>query len=421
MRWRFLCPAVAACLAACSSFAPPHTDHGRIDTSLPADIAAWLCANACRETMPHADPLPWHHGVLVAQRGDAFVVCIERRIDGQSTFVADGRLFAERSVAGALPRLTFAPEPLPPFQSPLATRLSLRVQPFGSGSRISTELPPTAPAALLLELRELIVLAEAVQSGEAALRAGRTADVVTNSEAVGERHATGSGHVRALLVGQLWLQAALAHQRDGDARGELVAVRSARMVDPQQPGTASWQAALEQRLGRDGAARQHFDLAAANAADPLLRLLAAGNSSAAAALAKADGNGLRAEIGARIAAGDLGAANNLLHTAHDRDPDPRADLQLLHELQLRQGDARRALGTALLLREYAPSAASERRCADGFAALDQGSLAARARLRGHQLAPMQLLSPMQVAMFVLRGQTPEGDGLNGEMRAAPMR
>jgi hypothetical protein len=122
-------------------------------------------------------------------------------------------------------------------------------------------------------------------------------------------------------------------------------------------------------------------VAALRSDEPAARGQAARALAELAARAAAPGPRLRTAAATTLLAGDPGTARQLLHRAQQASADPPADLLLLQSLQLATGDRRAALESALLLREYLPSADSERLVAQAFHAEGLAPFAERAQER----------------------------------------
>src|SRR5262249_13044827 len=100
----------------------------------------------------------------------------------------------------------------------------------------------------------------------------------------------------------------------------------------------------------------------------------------------------------RLTAGDARSAEALALQARAEEPDPVADLRLRHRLAEVRDDARAALGTALLLREYAADARAEQLLALDLDRVGCDGLARRAglRARGLDLPGAELLAALAV-------------------------
>ncbi|HZT55157.1 MAG TPA: hypothetical protein VFA35_02955, partial [Burkholderiaceae bacterium] len=185
---------------------------------------------------------------------------------------------------------------------------------------------------------------------------------------------------------------------------DLLAARSdlqaARALDPTLPGVDYRIGQLDRALGQDELAVPRLRLAAALAADPALRAAAA--DEAGQSLARRDdaarGQQLRRDAHRRLGAGDARSAEALALQARAEEPDPVADLRLRHRLAEAHNDVRGALGTALLLREYAGDARAEQLLADDLDQLGCDGLARRAglRARGLDMPAADLLAALAV-------------------------
>jgi hypothetical protein len=375
----FILALVAAVVGGCRT--TPGSEPQDEVVPLPPATAAWLCADACRASMAGADPLPYHGGAP-ASRGDdgSFEICYQQRADGRWTPRADGRLCAVQQADGerAL-AVQWQPEPgLPGWQRPVAA-LVLRIVPCGSGARLCAEANGAAAEFALRHARAALQFAQTLLDGGAAVPCCA-------------RHA--NWQARALLQ-------RAAHRR---AECDLLAARSdllaARALDPTLPGVDYRIGQLDRALGQDELAVPRLRLAAAQAADPALRAAAA--DEAGQSLARRDdterGQRLRRDAHRRLTAGDSQSAEALALQARAEEPDPVADLQLRHRLAEARDDTRAALGTALLLREYAADARAEQLLADDLDRLGCDGLARRAgqRARGLDLSAAELLAALAV-------------------------
>ena len=366
--------ALGACSLPRESCAP--ADHA---SSLPAAVVAYLCADACRIALLNADPLPYHAGAPASAAADgSFLICFEQRTDGHWTARASGRLCANRSsdLAHVMTVEWLPATELRGFNNPCAA-LRILVTPEADGCRVTSDIAGIVPDNVLLHLAQTLRFSERLLQAE-------------------QLPPCCSQHSRWLSVP--WLRRASHCEEIGELIDARRALHSARSFDQGLPGIDYRIGQLDAALGQDEAAEKRLRAAAFASADPGLRAAAA--LRAADSLARLDssvrGQRLRRDAHRRLTAGDTASARALALQAEAEAPEPTADLRLRHRLQLILADARGALGTALLLREYEPT-----QSADQLLAIDLGrvgciELAKRAesRVTGRALPSAELFAAL---------------------------
>jgi len=376
---------VPVLLTACSTMptaAAPETSV--LAVALPAPVAAWACAEACRMAFPAADPLPAHRGAPLRSTADGFLVRYVQFASGHWRCDADARIWpvqtADPTVATSA-RWEPAPELGRSAGSELrAFACTIRAVAAGRTTVRCQDLAAADPQ-LANEIERLLALATAEARGALLLREGDPEQVLQHAATTIAAHPLGSIGPRAPLLGRLHLQSAMAYRHRGDHAAELRALQQARATLGELPGLDLWCARVQARSGQDQPATALLAVAALRSDDPAARGLAARAIVELAARAAAPGPRLRAAAATTLQAGDPGTARQLLHRAQQAAPDPPADLLLLQSLQLATGDRRAALESALLLREYLPSADSERLVAQAFHAEGLASFTDRAQQR----------------------------------------
>ena len=320
--------------------------------------------------------MPFHAGAPASREGgDCYTICYEQRQDGRWLPEANGRLHAERSGNLAEP-MTVGWQPsgdLHGCRHPLA-RVQIHVAPSKNGALVATSLAGAVPSGVLLHVRSALRFAESLSEA-----------------APGPSCCAQHSHWLAIP--------SLRRAQEHADRGELVearrALHTARSHDPALPGIDFRIGQIDSALGEDQLAAARLRQAALTGGNPSLQAAAArGASDSVARLADpARGQRLRRDAHRRLSAGDTASATALALTANDESPDAIGDLRLRHRLLLAADDARAALGTSLLLREYGLTPASEQLVATDMSRLGIVELARRAAARatGRELPSGDLL------------------------------
>lgn len=362
----FFSPRTNAALAlalACAACGTPQRSHA--DAAAPHAFVAWICADAARAEFAGSDPLPYH-GMAPAtrHRDGSFEVRYEQRADGRWAPRADGRVLATLPDDASLPTTHDYEQAtgLRGWRQP-ERAFVVHVEAGTRGTVVHCEAEGTD--------------AEAAQRH--VLAAARFAQQLTDTDCDEPQpccadHAPFAAHTHMRVA---------ARERDA---GNLIAARAAlsraRTAAPQSRAIELAVAMLDVAIGQDELAAARLTAAGHATRDPLLR--AATHREAHSAKRRNetnDGDALRAEALARALAGETARAKALAHAARAKEPDPVTDLLLRHRLQAAEHDARGAIGTALLLREYGAGWEADRMLAAALAESGQTSLAGRASER----------------------------------------
>jgi tetratricopeptide (TPR) repeat protein len=353
---------VLLALQACGTLGS-HKAGDEIAVSLPPATAAWLCADACREALPDADPMPFHAGAPASRDGDCYAVCYEQRQDGRWLPEANGRLRAERSGNLLQPmRMKWeATDALHGCRHPRA-RVEIHVAPSTEGARVAIDLTGQVPPAVAMHVRNALRFAESL-------------------EQTGPLSACCAQHSSWLAIP--WLRRAKAHAEQGQLVEARRALQTARSHDPTLLGIDFRIGEIDLALGDDSLAAPRLRKAALESQDPRLQSAASATANEAANRLEdpARGQRLRRDAHRRLSTGDAPSAAALALAALDDSPDPIADLRLRHRLQLAAEDPRAALGTSLLLREYNMSPSTEQLVAVDLQRMGIVELARRAAAR----------------------------------------
>lgn len=348
---------------ACAGCRTTHRSHA--DASAPHAFVAWICADAARSEFAGSDPLPYH-GMAPAtrHRDGSFEVRYEQRADGRWAPRAEGRVLASLPDDASLPATHDYEEAsgLRGWRNPeRAFVVRVEAGPRGAEVRCEAEGPEA-------EAAERHVLA-------AARFAQQLADERCDEpQPCCADHAPFTAHAR--------MRTAMKARQGGDLIAARSAMSRALAEAPRSQPIEVAIAMLDVAIGQDELAATSLQTASRSVADPMLR--ASMRRQAASAQRRhltKDGEALRTEAFARVLEGDVAQAKALALAARATEPDPVADLLLRHRLQSAELDARGAIGTALLLREYGAGWEADRLLAAALEDSGQSGLAARAAAR----------------------------------------
>ena len=352
--------ALALACAACGT-----TQRSHADAAAPHAFVAWICADAARAEFAGSDPLPYH-GMAPAtrHRDGSFEIRYEQRADGRWAPRAEGRVLATLPDDASLPAAPNYEQAtgLLGWRNPERTFVvHVEAGPRGAVVHCEAEGPDAAAA------RHHVLAA--------AHFAQQLADASCDElQPCCADHAPFAAHTHMRVA---------ARERDA---GNLIAARAAmsraRAEAPQSRTIELAVAMLDVAIGQDELAAARLTAAGHATGDPFLRAATQREARSAQRRHETnDGDALRIEALARALAGEIMRAKALAHAARAKEPDPVTDLLLRHRLQAAEHDARGAIGTALLLREYGAGWEADRLLATALAESGQTSLAGRASER----------------------------------------